>query len=376
MVKPRLVFLHHSLDIHKQWLWKALSEDFDLTVIAGASKGVRPWDLQRDSEFESVPYRIVISRGPNLFVQSGRERGVDGVQLRFDTLRLLNNEDPDLVVSTETGMRSLLAYWYSQRKKIPFTIWWEGTPFQHRRVNWLRRMIRKFLATRVDHWITHGSEFDSTYVQSLGVARERIFETPFTINGEPFSPGTRIEKLDDNFTLLVASQLHKRKGIAQLFASLEHVAQIDEELFSRLELRIAGSGQLENSIAEFAATRPYIVLLGALSREQLISEYRNANVFVFPSLDDQWGVVVNEAVMCGTPCFCSHYAGAHRLLPSQWWFDPLRPSDLAERLRAFSLGQYECVPLTVKGLPKPHSEVGKEVSAFLQSLYEQREKRQ
>ena len=46
---------------------------------------------------------------------------------------------------------------------------------------------------------------------------------------------------------------------------------------------------------------PEVLFLGALSGEELASAYRAANCFVFPSLTDTFGLVVIEALACGTP---------------------------------------------------------------------------
>ncbi|KQM18957.1 glycosyltransferase family 4 protein [Novosphingobium sp. Leaf2] len=46
---------------------------------------------------------------------------------------------------------------------------------------------------------------------------------------------------------------------------------------------------------------PAAVFLGALSGEALASAYRAADCFVFPSLTDTFGLVVIEALACGTP---------------------------------------------------------------------------
>src|SRR6185369_3481271 len=49
------------------------------------------------------------------------------------------------------------------------------------------------------------------------------------------------------------------------------------------------------------ARYPDVHFLGALHGEELASAFRAANVFVFPSLTDTFGLVNIEALACGLP---------------------------------------------------------------------------
>ena len=80
---------------------------------------------------------------------------------------------------------------------------------------------------------------------------------------------------------------------------------------------------------------------------------RAADLLVFPSLGDPWGLVVNEAFACGLPVVCSRLAGcADDLLEpgrNGWLFDPTDPTDavqvLTEALRSRDLetmGAHAC----------------------------------
>ena len=54
---------------------------------------------------------------------------------------------------------------------------------------------------------------------------------------------------------------------------------------------------------------PSVLFLGALAGEELASAYRAADCFVFPSLTDTFGLVVIEALACGTPVAAFPVAG-------------------------------------------------------------------
>lgn len=61
---------------------------------------------------------------------------------------------------------------------------------------------------------------------------------------------------------------------------------------------IVGDGP---ALAEFKRKYPTAVFMGALQGEELASAYRAADVFVFPSRTDTFGLVMIEALACGVP---------------------------------------------------------------------------
>lgn len=55
------------------------------------------------------------------------------------------------------------------------------------------------------------------------------------------------------------------------------------------------------ALADLRARHPEVLFLGKLGGETLASAYAGADVFVFPSRTDTFGLVVIEALSCGTP---------------------------------------------------------------------------
>jgi glycosyltransferase involved in cell wall biosynthesis len=78
----------------------------------------------------------------------------------------------------------------------------------------------------------------------------------------------------------------------------------------------------------------------ALPPEKMPAVYRSGDVLVFPTLEDPWGLVANEAILCGVTVLCSKYAGcAQELFPAENIFDPENVAEFTEKLRAAVRGQ-------------------------------------
>jgi glycosyltransferase involved in cell wall biosynthesis len=79
------------------------------------------------------------------------------------------------------------------------------------------------------------------------------------------------------------------------------------------------------------------VRVPAVQPSELVDFYAAADLLVFPSLGDVWGIAVNEAMACGLPVLCSPLAGAAAdlLIPGEtgWLGDPRDPHALAASLR-------------------------------------------
>ena len=95
----------------------------------------------------------------------------------------------------------------------------------------------------------------------------------------------------------------------------------------RIQLEIIGSGTDAPAIRALCTPKNLnISLQSHMNQTELARHYREADLFVFPSLGDEWGVVVNEAMSAGLPVLGSLYSQAVVELIREgdcgWVFDP------------------------------------------------------
>ena len=99
-------------------------------------------------------------------------------------------------------------------------------------------------------------------------------------------------------TLLYVGRLGARKGLDLVFRAL---ARVDDE---DVEFLIAGTGRHEETLRELARELEItnqVRFLGYVADEELPVLYSLADVFVLPSTYEGFGLVLLEAMACGTP---------------------------------------------------------------------------
>jgi len=330
--KPGLAILTNVIPPYRLPIYEYLSSSFEIKVYYSGDEANRQWSVQR------VP-GVEFSKSWG-FSFSWPQRGKSGAvtDIRFlhvnpGYLWNLITDRPDAVISTEMGFRSIIALTFGKLYRKPVWIWWGGTIHSERNRSTFKRLIRtRFFRRSVKRWISYGSS-STVYLQSLGVPADRILQVQNAVDDRTFHDRARPADLGlPHPRILVVGQLIGRKGLDLLLDSIE---VLQKQNFS-LSLILVGDGPERNRVlARAGAIRGLSVKhLGHVPTEEMPGIYRACDLLVFPTLEDVWGLVVNEAILCGLPVLASTYAGcAEELLPRECVFDPYDTRDLAMRIQ-------------------------------------------
>jgi glycosyltransferase involved in cell wall biosynthesis len=153
-----------------------------------------------------------------------------------------------------------------------------------------------------------------------GVPRERLFTVPYTVDNEYFIRASESFKSRggevraelglpvDRPLILFASKLVNRKRPQDLIAAFQRLYQQG----SGAALALVGSGDLEHTLRAHVAAYhlPDVFFFGFRNQSELPKFYAVADVFVLPSEDEPWGLVINEAMCAGLPIVASQPIGA------------------------------------------------------------------
>jgi glycosyltransferase involved in cell wall biosynthesis len=143
----------------------------------------------------------------------------------------------------------------------------------------------------------------STYesFEGQGLNMEKIIVNPFPLS---FTP--KLESNDTRKNLLFVGNVTLRKGFPTLIEALNLLD------FSNLKLHVAGvySEKFISHLKKKSLSFENVEFHGPLSSEKLTELYESCDVFVLPSVEDGWGMVVNEAMVHGCIPIVSNGAGA------------------------------------------------------------------
>lgn len=154
------------------------------------------------------------------------------------------------------------------------------------------------------------------YLRHYGVRENRLFYSPHCVDVEAFSAAaaaTDREALradwglrENDRAILFAGKLVTRKRPADVVAAIARLRQEGKQLV----IVWAGDGPESDHLAALGrAENLPMRFLGFCNQSQIPAVYRSADVLVLPSAEETWGLVVNEALACGTPCVVSDVCG-------------------------------------------------------------------
>lgn len=152
----------------------------------------------------------------------------------------------------------------------------------------------------IDFIATTGDLGVKTY-KTFGYSVNKIFQWGYFVKQKT------LKILEKENSVAFVGQLINRKQIL-------HLARIflTNNGYGFRKLKIIGKGPLEKSIKDISSDN--IEFFGRLSNNETLDIITSSKLLILPSLFDGWGVVVNEALLCGTPVIASSNVGASVLL--------------------------------------------------------------
>lgn len=186
----------------------------------------------------------------------------------------------------------------------------------------IKNAFLPFLFKHVDAFLVIGSRNQEFY-ESYGVNKERLFHMPYAVDNEFFQAGVRRasrqrEELRASLSLdprrpiiLYASKLTERKRPQDLLEAYARLS-VDGRSEPWPYLLFVGDGEQRPALEERIRALGWgsVRFIGFKNQTELPAFYDLCDVFVLPSFNEPWGLVVNEVMNAGKAIIVSDQVGA------------------------------------------------------------------
>lgn len=205
------------------------------------------------------------------------------------------------------GARALLRW--AVRHEVPAVLMSDSTAQDAPR-RWHKELVKRRILRCFGAALVAGRP-QGRYLAGLGFPKDRIFAGYDVVDNAHFARGAAAVRRPGRAPLFLAcGRFVAKKGFPTLLEA--YAAYREAAGPTAWRLAILGDGplrpELEAMIARLGLAA-HVDLPGFVQYEGLPGWYGRAGAFVLPSVSEQWGLVVNEAMAAGLPVLVSRRCG-------------------------------------------------------------------
>lgn len=292
---------------YRKDLYKELSKKYNLTIIymQNSKDEGRLWNVNETDE----GYKVLIleSFKCGKFIINKKIKHILSIG-QFDIVIAIENL-PNIV-------SVIYSLYCSKKFGYKFILWTGEFKWHHYLRGKFSKFIyeyfsncyRKYLYKKSDAFITYGIE-SKKFLIDYGIKSEYIFNGSQSIYVESKKYINEINKkitedknIKENLVFTTMAYLRRDKGIDKLIEVFNRICKDNKDI----TLNIIGEGEYRDILEKKAGKS--INFLGYLEGDKKYSELLKSDIFIFPTLKDSWGLVVNEAMEFGNAIICSNKA--------------------------------------------------------------------
>jgi 1,2-diacylglycerol 3-alpha-glucosyltransferase len=209
----------------------------------------------------------------------------------------------------------------------------------------LQESLKKILVQQFDSYLVGGTAHRQ-YLKVLGAPDQQIFEGYDVVDNQQFTQAAAIARqsptlrqelgLPDRY-FMAACRFVPKKNLPML---LESYRRYRERSATGWSLVLCGAGPLEPELRLAAKDIPDVYFAGFHKGKDLGFYYGLASCFIHASIQEQWGLVVNEAMASRLPVLVSKVCGCVPNLVQHgvngFIFDPQNPLELADWMESIA----------------------------------------
>ena len=241
------------------------------------------------------------------------------IPLSLGLLTIIRKIKPDVLITEGFFQWTPFVQLYGWFFRVPVFVGYERTLYTERHNSRFKTFLRKLQDKSIAGYLVNGIE-TKKYLLSLGISEEKIFVGGMSADSTGLRTSIKKWSVEEkqNFKskyissnngliFLFTGQMILRKGVNYLLkAWVKHT-----QLYPDDKLVLVGGGVfLERWKKEY---RKYssIIFEGTVAYDEIYKYYAIADVYILPTIEDNWSLVVPEAMACGLPVATSIYNGCH-----------------------------------------------------------------
>ena len=291
----KVLFLSNYPSPYRVHFFNELGKSCDLTVLFEEGNEEQThrdkrWFVNNFVNFKAVFLRTFKILNKKLFCYNIRQYLKDK---EFDIIIICN-------YSTLTGINTIS---YLKRNNVKFAI--EADGGMHKDGRGFREWLKRYLISSANWWLSTSGITDKYFIY-YGADKKNIFRYPFTsllsqdLITEPIS-GQEKQKIKDELginedkVILSIGQFIHRKGFDVLINACKYIPETTGVYIiggQAPEEYINQKNKLGLKNVHFVDFKP---------KAKLMQYFKASNIFVLPTREDIWGLVINEAMAFGLP---------------------------------------------------------------------------
>lgn len=348
----KLILITNIITPYRIPLFNLLSAypEINLEVIFFAkNESNRKWNIYLDD----INFRYKILKGLCFFIRSIEMP----IYFSWGLWKELKKFRPDAIcIGGYHYLATIEALIYAKLNRIKITLWTESHLLSGFIKNPVTNYYKRTIIPRFDSYIATGT-LAKEQVIYYGGKREKIVVGYNTVDVKWFMNmckeinNNEISQMKKNYpskNILYVGSFIARKGVLNLIRAF-HNLRMDN-----VGLILVGEGSEKAGYLKYIKTHHIknVFFEGFVQKENIVKYYKLANIFVLPSLNEVWGLTVNEAMACGLPVLSSIYAGVTRDLVidgiNGYSFDPNDINDFCHKLRKMLLSDCRRIDMGIR----------------------------
>lgn len=250
---------------------------------------------------------------------------------------------PDVLFTSAFGLWTACALAYKMMRRSRVIVLLDGisetTAFNKLS---LRFPVRRLMGKYVDAAASNSQAGCDYLTKIVGIQADKIAQQAFYVPDTTVLQSAVTEEapievvVRPNF--LFIGQIIQRKGWNYLLDATQLLVKRGFKTFS---VNVVGGGPEIKMLVEQVLSlglQDVVKVVGAIPYNRIGIYFKSADVFILPSLEDTWGMVVSEAMAFGKAVLCSQYAGAKELVHNGingYVFNPRNAFELAGYMEQF-----------------------------------------